>query len=385
MQSSQALLEGLLKASLEQAVAANDALQAQAVRGVQTSLWVTLGIGFAVLAVLGIASLLVVASVWRDLGDEPGTLKMLTRRIAQGDLEGAGLGSTGDDRSLGGAIASMASRLRETVATIRDASESIATSTNEIAVGNVDLSSRTEASASNLQQTAASIASLSVTVRQSADTAREASQLAGNVTQAAQRGGEVVAQVVTNMDEISSASRQIGEIIGVIDGIAFQTNILALNAAVEAARAGEQGRGFAVVAGEVRNLAQRSASAAREIKELITRSSEKVEGGARLVQDAGQAMGEIVGGVRKVNAMIGEISTQASAQSASIGEVHRAVNELDAMTQQNSALVEEAAAAAGSMRDLAGRLKSVVDSFRLGAEAHGEAPALLYSSSSPPR
>jgi methyl-accepting chemotaxis protein len=179
------------------------------------------------------------------------------------------------------------------------------------------------------------------------------------------------------MDEISAASRRIGDIIGVIDGIAFQTNILALNAAVEAARAGEQGRGFAVVAGEVRTLAHRSATAAREIKDLIATSSGKVEGGARLVQDAGQAMGEIVAGVQKVHAMIGEISTGATAQSATIGEVHASANHLEQMTQQNSALVEEAAAAAGSMRDLAGRLKSVVDAFRVGNEHQaGGLPAL---------
>ncbi|MBC7468656.1 MAG: chemotaxis protein [Ramlibacter sp.] len=260
----------------------------------------------------------------------------------------------------------MAGRLRETVGTIRDASESIAQASSEIAAGNANLSARTEASASNLQQTASSIAQLTVSVQQSAEAAREASRLAGVTSEAAHRGGEIVAQVTSNMNEISAASRKIGDIIGVIDSIAFQTNILALNAAVEAARAGEQGRGFAVVAGEVRTLAHRSASAAREIKELITTSTHKVDGGARLVQDAALAMGEIVTGVQRVTTMIGAISTEAAAQSSSIREVHSAANQLDQMTQQNSALVEEAAAAAQSMREQAGRLKSVVDAFRVG-------------------
>jgi methyl-accepting chemotaxis protein len=368
MQSAQARLDAVLKRDLADAVARNEMLQAQAAGGVQTALAVTLAIGLVVLLVLGCASTLVIRSVWRDLGEEPATLRALTHRIAEGDLQLDGLAGKGDGRSLNDAIAAMARRLRDTVGTIRDASQSIATATSEIAAGNSNLSARTEASASNLQQTAASIAQLNVTVRESADTAHKASQLAGVASEAAQRGGTIVAQVVSNMQEISVASRQIGEIIAVIDGIAFQTNILALNAAVEAARAGDQGRGFAVVAGEVRNLAQRSAGAAREIKDLITRSREKVEGGARLVQEAGDVMGEIVGGVQRVNAMIGDISTQASAQAAGIGEVHRAVDELDTMTQQNSALVEEAAAAANSMGELADRLQRVVDAFRVGEQ-----------------
>ncbi|MBE7368776.1 chemotaxis protein [Ramlibacter sp. HM2] len=367
MQSAQARLDDLLKRTLDAAVARNDGLQVQAVQGVGNALWLTLGIGVAVLLVLGIASAVVIRSVWHDLGEEPATLKLLTRRIADGDLQVDD--TAGDGSSLHAAIAVMARRLRETVGTIRDASESIATASSEIAAGNAELSARTDASATNLQHTASSIAQLTVSVQQSAETARDASRLAGSAAQAAQRGGAIVSQVVANMDEISDASRRISDIIGVIDGIAFQTNILALNAAVEAARAGEQGRGFAVVAGEVRTLAQRSAEAAREIKALITTSSGKVEGGARLVRDAGQAMDEIVQGVQSVDAMIAQISTAASAQSAGIGDVHRSATHLDEMTQQNSALVEEAAAAAGSMRELAGRLKTVVDAFRVG-DAH---------------
>ena len=366
MQSAQSRLDGLLKRDLEQAVQLTDSLQAQAVQGVGTGLWVTLAIGVAVLALLGLASNFVIRSVWRELGEEPDTLHKVTRRIADGDLQFDGRQAGGNDRSLNAAIGTMALRLRDTVGTIRDASESIAQASSEIAAGNANLSARTEASASNLQHTASSIAQLTVSVQQSAQTAREASQLAGATSAAAQRGGEIVAQVTSNMDEISAASRKIGDIIGVIDSIAFQTNILALNAAVEAARAGEQGRGFAVVAAEVRNLAHRSASAAKEIKELITTSTQKVDGGARLVQDAGHAMSEIVAGVQRVTAMIGEISTEATAQSATIGQVHTAANELDQMTQQNSALVEEASAAAQSMREQAGRLKTVVDAFRVG-------------------
>jgi methyl-accepting chemotaxis protein len=367
MQGAQASLEGMLQKNLQQAVASNDGLQSDAVRGVERALWVTLVIGIVVLTVLGLASRLVITSVWRDLGEEPGTLHLLTRRIAEGDLQVQTHVAAGDRRSLHAAIATMAHRLRETVVTIRGASESIAIASNEIAAGNSELSARTDASAANLQQTASSIAQLTVSVQQSAESAVEARRIAEAASAAAQRGGAIVAEVVSNMDEISAASRKIVDIIGVIDGIAFQTNILALNAAVEAARAGEQGRGFAVVAGEVRSLAQRSATAAREIKGLIAMSSQKVDGGTRLVRNAGDAMGEIVTGVQRVNDMIGEISTAARSQSASIGEVHRAADHLDTMTQQNSALVEEAGAAAASMRDLAAQLMNVVQAFRVGS------------------
>jgi methyl-accepting chemotaxis protein len=257
--------------------------------------------------------------------------------------------------------------IQVSIATVRASTDSITTATAEIAQGNSDLSQRTEVAASNLQQTASSMAQLTGTVRQSADSATQANQLARSASAVAQRGGEVVAQVVTTMNEINTSSKRIADIIGTIDGIAFQTNILALNAAVEAARAGEQGRGFAVVAGEVRLLAQRSAEAAREIKVLIGNSVDKVGAGSRLVADAGSTMTEIVASVQRVSDMIGEIAAAASEQNAGIAQVNGAIVQLDQMTQQNSALVEESAAAAGSLQDQAERLAGVLAGFRLQA------------------
>ena len=244
---------------------------------------------------------------------------------------------------------------------------SIQTASSEIASGSGDLSQRTEQTASNLQQAATAMSQLTGSVRQSADSAATANQLASSAVAAAQRGGAVVQQVVTNMDEITTSSRKIADIIGTIDGIAFQTNILALNAAVEAARAGEQGRGFAVVASEVRSLAQRSAAAAREIKGLIGASVERVESGSRLVQEAGTTMAEIVAGIQRVSDIIGEISAATGEQSNGIGQINRTVVELDGMTQQNAALVEQSAAAAESLRDQAGALAQVIQAFRLSA------------------
>jgi len=267
------------------------------------------------------------------------------------------------------ALAGMQSGLGSMVAQVRDSSENIATASQEIATGNQDLSSRTEQTAGNVQQTVASISELSGNVQQTASSAQLANQLAASASTAATRGGSVVQQAVTSMQEISSSSRKINDIIALIDSIAFQTNILALNAAVEAARAGEQGRGFAVVASEVRNLAQRSAQAASEIKTLIGNSVTAVDGGVRLVEEAGAAMKEIVGSVQRVSDVIGEITAAASEQSVGIGEVSQAVNDIDRMTQQNAALVEESAAAAESLREQAGRLAEVVRRFRLSEES----------------
>jgi methyl-accepting chemotaxis protein len=255
-------------------------------------------------------------------------------------------------------------RMHEALAQVRSSSDSIGTASLQIAQGNADLSGRTEQAAASLQQTSSSVQHITSTVRGSADAARQASQLAGNASSVAQRGGTVVQQVVATMGEIDTASKRIAEIISVIDGIAFQTNILALNAAVEAARAGEQGRGFAVVASEVRSLAQRSAAAAREIKGLINASVEKVESGARLVRDAGATMREIVDSVQRVTEVIDGISQSTAAQSDGMGQVNAAVGHLDQMTQQNAALVEQSAAAADSLRRQAQTLGDVVRQFQ---------------------
>jgi len=290
--------------------------------------------------------------------------------IARMDLSAAPQASYAPDETgrLLRSIDAMRGALTRTLNEVRGVADGISTASTQIATGNQDLSARTEQAASNLQQSAASMEELTGTVRQSAESASQASQLASSAAQVAQRGGTVVSQVVATMDEINGASKKIADIIGVIDGIAFQTNILALNAAVEAARAGEQGRGFAVVAGEVRSLAQRSADAAKEIKGLIGQSVDRVEAGSRLVQDAGTTMDEIVVSVKRVTDMISEISAASTEQSQGIGQVNVAVSQLDQMTQQNAALVEESAAAAESLKDQAVRLSGIIGSFRLNGQ-----------------
>ncbi|MGM9512629.1 methyl-accepting chemotaxis protein [Roseateles sp. DB2] len=308
-------------------------------------------------------TLLNMYSICKPLADA----EELASAIAKGDL-------TNDDRPIEGkdeashllhSLQLMQKALQDLVGQLRTSADHIRTASVEIASGNQDLSGRTEQTASNLQQAASSMVQLTGTVKQTADSARTANQLASSASSAAAKGGEVVSQVVATMDEINASSKRIGDIIGVIDGIAFQTNILALNAAVEAARAGEQGRGFAVVAGEVRSLAQRSAGAAREIKTLIGASVERVETGARLVQEAGESMTDIVSSVQRVTDIIGEITAAASEQSDGIGQVNQSVVELDQMTQQNAALVEESAAAAESLRDQAEQLAQAVGRFKI--------------------
>ena len=263
------------------------------------------------------------------------------------------------------ALGRMCKQLNDSVTEVMHSSDSIRISSAEIASGTMDLSNRTEQTASNLSQATSSMEQLTGAVRESAESARTANQLASTAAQVAARGGTQIRQVVSTMDEINTSSRKIGDIISVIDGIAFQTNILALNAAVEAARAGEQGRGFAVVASEVRSLAGRSAAAAREIKTLIHASMEKVEGGSRLVAESGETMTEIVHSVQKVTDMIAGIASAADSQSEEIGRVNDSVTQLDQMTQQNAALVEESSAAAESLKDQAGKLVQVVSIFKL--------------------
>jgi len=289
------------------------------------------------------------------------------RDIADMNLAGEPQRHYGNDEAgqLLRALDAMREALRHALSQVRGVVDNISTASREIASGNADLSGRTEQAASNLEETASAMEELTSTVRHSADSAAQANQLASSAAQVAQQGGTVVTQVVDTMTAIHASSRKIGDIIGTIDGIAFQTNILALNAAVEAARAGEQGRGFAVVAGEVRTLAQRSAEAAREIKTLIGASVTQVEAGARLVEQAGGTMTEIVASVQRVTDIVGEISTAAVEQSQGIGQVNLAVADLDKMTQQNAALVEQSTAAAESLREQASRLSEVVSTFRL--------------------
>jgi methyl-accepting chemotaxis protein len=299
--------------------------------------------------------------------------------VAQGDLTQAFQTQRQDEiGTLIRGVEGMRQRYLQALSEVRAAVDSIGTASAEIASGNQDLSVRTEQTASNLQRTASSMDALTGTVQQSADAARQANQLAASAAEVAARGGAVVGQVVATMRDINQSSRQIADIISVIDGIAFQTNILALNAAVEAARAGEQGRGFAVVASEVRSLAQRSAEAAKEIKTLIDTSVVKVESGSKLVQNAGQTMDEIVGSAQRVSDIIGEITAAAVEQSDGIGQVNTTIGQLDQMTQQNAALVEQSAAAAESLRDQAQRLAQVIAVFRLGDSQHSASPRLQH-------
>ncbi|WP_280187282.1 methyl-accepting chemotaxis protein [Delftia sp. PS-11] len=330
--------------------------------------------------------LAVVMGVWvtRSITRPLDEAVTLADGIAAGDLTRSVRTDRGDElghllRSLDG----MAARLRSVVGEVRTGVESVSTASSEIASGSKDLSARTEQTASNLQQTAASMEQLTSTVTQSADTARQANQLAATAAHAAEEGGKVVGQVVQSMQQITDSSRRIADIIGVIDSIAFQTNILALNAAVEAARAGEQGRGFAVVASEVRSLAQRSADAAKEIKLLITTSVDNVNTGSQQVEQAGRSMEEIVASVRRVSDLIGEITAASGEQRDGIGQVNQAVTQLDQMTQQNAALVEESSAAAMAMQDQARRLSEVVSVFKLAQAGAMPVPAQAEPGSEP--
>ncbi|MFG6462845.1 methyl-accepting chemotaxis protein [Roseateles sp. DXS20W] len=338
-----------------------------------------LGLAGLAMALAVVLALLITRSLIRALGAEPAQLGAAARRVAAGDLGEVIGAAAAPSGSVLASLGEMQAALAQVVAQVRNASDSIATGSSEIATGNADLSQRTEEQASNLQQTASSMEQMTATVKNNADTAVQANQLAASASAAAERGGEVVGRVVMTMDEITASSRRIADIIGVIDGIAFQTNILALNAAVEAARAGEQGRGFAVVAGEVRSLAQRSAGAAREIKGLIGTSVDRVENGSRLVSEAGATMQDIVSQVKRVADLIGEISSATAEQTLGIGQVSTAVAQLDQVTQQNAALVEESAAAADSLRYQADRLAEVVRVFKMG----GDAPSLPLRTAGP--
>jgi len=323
-----------------------------------------LAMGGVLLAVLAVLGTLLTRSIQRQLGGDPQYAAQVVNRIAAGDL-GQSVVVDGPSTSLLASMQRMQEGLRGMVRRVREGSESIQMASAEVATGNLDLSNRTEQAAASLEQTSASMQQLAETVRHSAESAQQANQLAVSASEVARQGGAVVRQVVATMEEISTSSRKINEIIAVIDGIAFQTNILALNAAVEAARAGEHGRGFAVVAGEVRTLAQRSATAAREIAGLIGTSTASVEGGSALVQRAGATMHDIVSAVQRVSDIIAEISASTAQQHTSIAEVGTAIVHMDQMTQQNAALVEEGAAAAASLQDQALNLNSAIGEFRL--------------------
>jgi methyl-accepting chemotaxis protein len=316
--------------------------------------------------VLGsVLAVVITHGLLRQLGGEPSYAASVVQRIAAGDLATAVQTRPGDKTSLLAAMRAMQAALADVVADVRRGSESVASASSQIAQGNQDLSGRTERQASALQQTAASMEQLGATVRHNADNAHQANELAQGASAAAQQGGEVVAQVVDTMRGINESSKKITDIIGVIDGIAFQTNILALNAAVEAARAGEQGRGFAVVAGEVRSLAQRSADASREIKSLITASVERVEKGSALVDAAGAAMSRVVTSIARVTDIMAAISTASAEQSAGVAQVGHAVSQMDQATQQNAALVEESAAASESLKGQADQLVQAVSVFKV--------------------
>ena len=335
---------------------------------------VTLALAAFAVAAAALMAVTITRGLSRQLGAEPGEVVAIASAIADGNLGVSVKTRDGDTTSILAAMRRMRERLADVVGQVRLSSDSIATGSAEIATGNADLSQRTEEQASNLQQTAASMEQLAGSVRSNAETAGAANQLATEASAAAGRGGVAVNRVVETMHDIAASSRKIGDIIGVIDGIAFQTNILALNAAVEAARAGEQGRGFAVVASEVRSLAQRSADAAREIKSLISASVKRVEHGTALVDRAGMTMTEIVTSIARVTDIMGEISAASTEQSTGVGQISEAIAQMDQATQQNAALVEESAAAAESLSDQARQLVQVVAVFKLdGATAAANA------------
>jgi len=340
---------------------------------------VMLAMAAAIASIGGLLGWAITRSLTRALGAEPAEVSAAVQRVAQGELDRPVDVRAGDSSSMMVSVMRMQESLANTVGSVRSNAEGVASASAQIAQGNNDLSARTEQQASALEQTAASMEELSSTVRQNADNARQAKQLAQSASTVAIQGGEVVAQVVETMKGINDSSKKIADIIGVIDGIAFQTNILALNAAVEAARAGEQGRGFAVVASEVRSLAGRSAQAAKEIKDLIGTSVERVEQGSAQVDQAGVTMAEVVSSIRRVTDIVGEISAASAEQSAGVAQIGEAIIQMDQVTQQNAALVEEMAAAAGALRTQADELVGTVAVFKLSNGAGLSRPAALVA------
>ena len=337
-------------------------------------------------ALIGVAAAaLITVSLVRKLGGEPDYAAQVAQRIADGDLATPVIVPAGDTTSMMASMRSMQERLATIVSEVRSGTETIAAASAQVAAGSQDLSARTEQQASSLEETASSMEELTSTVKQNADNARQANGLAANASEVASKGGAVIGQVVDTMSEINASATKIVDIISVIDSIAFQTNILALNAAVEAARAGEQGRGFAVVASEVRILAQRSASAAKDIKSLIGDSVSKVDAGSRLVNEAGLTMSSIVDSVKRVTDIMQEISSASQEQTSGIEQINQAITQMDQVTQQNAALVEEAAAASESMQGQAAKLANIVSVFKVnpangpGSSASASAPAPAHA------
>jgi methyl-accepting chemotaxis protein len=325
-----------------------------------------IGVVIFALIVACMACMVIAWGMRKTLGAQPDVLSLLAKRVAAGDLSPVNGIDAKDKNSVLASLGEMQAGLANIVMQVRNVSDVIASSSSQIAAGNIDLSQRTEQQAGSIEQTAASMVELTDTVRNNADTARKVNELAGAASDVAVQGGDMVNTVVHTMEDISQSSKHVADIIGVIDGIAFQTNILALNAAVEAARAGEQGRGFAVVATEVRSLAQRSAQAAKEIKHLINESEARVHSGAEQVGLAGEKMRNIVKQVQEVSHLIREISEATTKQTSGIAMVNDAVHYLDEMTQQNASLVEESAAAAAALKQQANMLTGVVGLFKVG-------------------
>ena len=360
------------QADYEAAVKAYDAMRNLFIAVIVLAMGYGLGAGW-----------LIVRNLTRELGGEPSYAREVARRIAGGDLATPIVVGSDHEGSLLHAMTGMQEQLSGIVNQIKQASDAIITASSEIATGNADLSSRTEQQASSLEETASSMEELTSTVKQNAENAKQANQLARGAADVAEKGGDVVNQVVTTMSAINESSKKVVDIISVIDGIAFQTNILALNAAVEAARAGEQGRGFAVVAAEVRSLAQRSGGAAKEIKALISDSVEKVQNGSRLVETAGKTMGEVVQSVKRVTDIMGEITAASQEQSSGIEQVNQTVTQMDQVTQQNAALVEEAAASAKALEDQAEGLSKSIAAFKLARSAPGAIVAAAPARTAP--